>query len=101
MSEHFAFEQGLRDTAQVHFHERFLRSWTVAVYSLGYQLLTRSAFSGNQYGGIGTADALDGFQDIHQCLALSDDMAPVEIISFLFLLFGFSLVVQFEGRFDA
>ena len=101
MSEHFTFEQRLGDTAQVHFHKWLLGSWTVAVYGFGYQFFSRSTFPGNQYRSVGLGNPFDSGQYIHECLALADDVAAVELSFFLLLLFLFLLlVVQCKGCLD-
>ena len=101
MSEHFALEQRLRNTAQVHLHERLLGSGTVAVHGFGNEFLPRTAFSRNQHRSVGLGDALDGFQHIRQCLALADDVATVELAFLLHRLFFFNLffAIQCQGSF--
>ena len=100
MAEHLTFEQSLRNTAQVHLHERFLGSGAVLMKGFGYQFLARTAFARHKYRSIGFRYALDGFQHIHQRLAFPDDVTTVESL-FVHLFRCFLPGIQLEGRFYA
>ena len=62
MSEHFTLEQTLGDASQIDLDKAFLCTRTVHVDGFGYQLLTRSAFSGNQHGSVGLGYPPDGIE---------------------------------------
>ena len=68
MTEHLALEQTLRNTAEIDFHERLFGALAVNVDGLGYQLLTCTALTGNEYGSVGTGYAGHGIQHFHQPL---------------------------------
>ena len=99
MAEHFTFEQTLGDSSQVHFDKRLFGTLAVDVYCLGYQLLARPTFSGDQYGSIRLCYTGNGIQYFRQPLTATDDMTTVEsVILFLRCLFG--RACQFQSRLD-
>ena len=57
MTEHFTFEQRLRNASQIDFDKRFALPAAVFVDCFGNQFLTCAAFAGDQHRGIRLADA--------------------------------------------
>lgn len=103
MAEHFAFEQGLGDSAQVDFDERRLAALAVLVDRFGDQLLARAAFAGNQYGRRGACDARSRVEHLRQQRRPADDaFAPEYRLRSAFRRAGlfFTLFVDLDRRSD-
>src|ERR1051326_5943380 len=71
--EKFAFHQRLRQGGAVERHKRFAYAWAGVVNGLGYQLLSRAAFAGDQEIHKDVPNSFDEPYYLLNLLARTDD----------------------------
>ena len=78
MSEHFAFEQGAGNPAEIHLHERMVAAAAVDVDCLRHELLTRAVLTHDQHRRICRGNPLHRVEHIPNGRTVADYAGTIE-----------------------
>ena len=78
MTKHLTFKQRRVHSPQINFNEWLLLTFRIVMNRIGNQLLTRSAFTKDQYWRISLRNPGNGFQDLNNLWIFTNNGTKIE-----------------------